>query len=68
MVPHSPPTAARGTSRSTPSLSFTAVTSAPTAERVTVAGTVERYVASSYAFTGSGAAQSVTYLAAFVRN
>jgi hypothetical protein len=49
-------------------ITFTAVTAAPTAERVTVAGTVERYVASSYAFTGAGSAQSVTYLAAFVRN
>lgn len=49
-------------------ITFTAVTSAPTAERVTVAGTVERYVASSYAFGGAGADQSVTFLAAFARN
>lgn len=49
-------------------LTFTAVTTAQTAERVTVAGNVERYVASSYAFTGAGTGQSVTYFCGFYRN
>lgn len=38
---------------------FTAVTAAGTAQRVTVAGTVNRYLAISWAFTG-GSAQTVT--------
>lgn len=49
-------------------VAFTAVTSAPTAERVTVAGDVERYVACDWAFEGAGADPSVTFMAGFVRN
>lgn len=49
-------------------ITFTAVTAAPTAERKTVAGTVNRYLAASWAFTGAGAGQSVTFLTGFKRN
>lgn len=40
----------------------------PRAERKTVAGTVNRYTASSYAFTGAGTGQSVKFMAGFHRN
>lgn len=49
-------------------IAFTAVTAAQTAERKTVTGTVNRYLAASYAFTGAGSGQSVTYMAGFKRN
>ncbi len=47
-------------------VSFTAVT-ARTAERKTVAGTIPRYLATSYAFSGSGTGQSVTYAVGVAR-
>lgn len=49
-------------------ITFTAVTAAPAAERKTVTGTVNRYVASSWAFTGAGTGQSVKFMAGFKRN
>lgn len=48
-------------------ITFTAVTAAPAAERKTVAGAVNRYTASSGAYTGAGAAQSVTAMIGFAR-
>lgn len=45
----------------------TAVTTDPIAERVAVAGTVERYTRFNYAFTGAGAGQSATVFAGFCR-
>lgn len=47
--------------------SFTAVTAAPDAERIVVAGTVERYLAVAWAFNGTGASPSVTFMAGFAR-
>jgi hypothetical protein len=49
-------------------LTFTAVTAAPAAERKTVAGTVNRHLASAWAFTGAGTAPSVTFMAGFARH
>lgn len=49
-------------------IAFTAVTSAPAGERKTVAGTVDRYLAMSWAFNGSGSGQSVTLMTGFGRN
>lgn len=49
-------------------ITFTAVTAAPAAQRSTVAGTVRRYLASSWAFTGAGAAQTVTFMVGMVRD
>lgn len=46
---------------------FTAVAAAPTAERIEVAGAVERYLAVSYDFTGAGSGASITFLAGFAR-
>jgi hypothetical protein len=48
-------------------VSFTVATAAPFAERKTVAGTVNRHLASSWAFTGAGAGQSVTAMVGFSR-
>jgi hypothetical protein len=48
-------------------VAMTAVT-AVGAERKTVAGTVNRYVAQSVAFTGAGSDPSLTYFAGFARN
>lgn len=48
-------------------ITFTNVTAAPAKERLTVAGTVNRYLASSYAFNGAGAGQSITWMAGFAR-
>lgn len=47
-------------------VSFTAVT-AVGAERVTVSGTVERYVSADWSWTGSGSSESATFLAGFYR-
>ncbi len=47
---------------------FTAVTAAPDSERKQITGTINRYVASSYVFNGSGSGQSVTFAAGVVRN
>lgn len=49
-------------------ITFTAVAAAPAAERATVVGDVERYVACSWAFTGAGADPSVTPFVGFKRN
>lgn len=48
-------------------LSFTAVTGAPTAERKTCAGTVNQYLATSHAWTGSGTGMTATYMVGFAR-
>ena len=48
-------------------LTFTNVT-ARTAERVTAAGRVDRYLASNWLFNGAGSGQSVTFLIGFHRN
>lgn len=48
-------------------VAFTNVT-AVGAERVTVAGTVERYLAVSYAFNGTGTSPSITFMVAVKRN
>lgn len=48
-------------------LSFVAVT-AVGAQKVAVAGTVNRYLAASHAFGGAGSGQSVTYFAGFARS
>lgn len=48
-------------------ITFTNVTSAPAAQSSVVAGTVNRYLAASYAFNGSPSGQSVTYMIAFAR-
>jgi hypothetical protein len=49
-------------------VTFTAVTAAPNGQRIAVAGTVNRYLASSYAFTGAGTGQSVTAFVGFARS
>lgn len=49
-------------------LAFTDVTAAPAAERVEVSGTVNRYIASEWAFEGTGTSPSATFMAGFVRN
>lgn len=46
----------------------TVVTAAPAAERVTVAGTVNRYTKGQYTFTGAGAGQSASIFIGFKRN
>jgi hypothetical protein len=48
-------------------LTMTAVTGAQTAEKKTVTGTVNRYVAASHVFNGAGAAHSATYVLGFAR-
>lgn len=48
-------------------VAFAAVTAAPAAERKTASGTVNRYLASSWAFTGAGAGQSATFMVGFAR-
>src|SRR3990170_994277 len=48
-------------------IAFTAITAAPTGERKTVAGTVNRHLASSWAYGGAGAGQSVTFVVGFAR-
>lgn len=48
--------------------SFTANTSAPAAQRLTISGTIRRYTACRWAFSGAGAGQSVTFMAGIVRN
>ncbi len=49
-------------------ITFTNVSSAQTGKRKAVAGTVERYLAMSWAFNGAGAAQSITPMVGFARN
>lgn len=48
-------------------LTFTVVTTAPSAQRVTVAGTVNQYLATSHAWTGSGSGMSATIMVGFCR-
>ena len=50
-------------------ISFAGITSTGVfAERLTVAGTVERYVASQWAIAGGGAGDDYTFMVGFVRN
>lgn len=51
-----------------PLITFTAITAAPAAERKTVTGTVNRYLAAEWAYTGSGSSQTATWFAGFARN
>lgn len=46
---------------------FTAVTSAPTAERITVSGTVDRYTRATLTWNGAGSSESVTLLVGIAR-
>lgn len=48
-------------------VTFASVTAKPTAERKTVAGTVNRHLAHSWLFNGAGGGQSVTYAVGFAR-
>lgn len=49
-------------------IAFTAVTSAPDAERKTVAGTVERYTLTEHEFTGgAGGSRTCTFATGFIR-
>ena len=48
-------------------ITFTAVTTANASEGIEVTGTINRYLASSYAFTGAGSGQSVTFMVGFAR-
>lgn len=48
-------------------ITFTVVTTAPTAERKTVAGTVNRHLASSWSWGGAGAGQSAKFFVGFAR-
>ena len=49
-------------------ITFTVVTTAPTAERITVAGTVNRYTLTRYTFNGAGSSQSITFAAGLGRS
>lgn len=49
-------------------VAFTTVTAAPTGQRVTVAGTVQRYLAVAWDFIGAGTSPSVTFTVGFKRN
>ncbi|MCH8902060.1 MAG: hypothetical protein IIC88_07145 [Chloroflexi bacterium] len=50
-------------------ITFTAITSAPAAERKTVAGNVERYTLTEHEFTGaSGGSRTAKFAAGFVRS
>lgn len=49
-------------------ITFTAATAARGAERKTVAGTVDRYTKATWAFTGSGSSESMTFMVGLVRN
>jgi hypothetical protein len=48
-------------------ITFTAVTAAQAAQRTTVAGTVERYLATSHAWTGAGSGMSANVMVGFAR-
>lgn len=48
-------------------ISFVVVTAAPNAQRLTVAGTVNRHLRATLAYTGAGAGQSITYMVGAVR-
>jgi len=49
-------------------IAFTAVTAAPADERKTVTGTVNRYVNTEWAFTGTGTGESASFITVFKRN
>ena len=49
-------------------ITFTAVTAAPAAQRLTVAGVVKRWTRTEGDFTGAGSGQSVRFMMGFVRN
>lgn len=49
-------------------LTFTAVAAAPTAERVTVAGTINRYTATSWLWGGAAGAPAFTFMIGLHRN
>lgn len=49
-------------------VTFSAVTAAPSAQRVAVAGTIDRYLAVTWAFTGTGSGESMSFLAGFGRD
>lgn len=49
-------------------ITFTALTTAIHAERITAAGTVNRWVRGQYTFTGAGSGQSAQVFIGFVRN
>ena len=48
-------------------VTFTNVSTAPTAERKTVAGTINRYTLTRHTFNGAGASQSITFAAGLGR-
>lgn len=48
-------------------IAFTAVDDAPLAERKSVSGTVEQYLATDWEFGGSGSDPSITFMAGFAR-
>lgn len=48
-------------------VTFGAVTAAPAAERLVVAGTVQRYLAAAWTFNGTGSGPSITFMAGFHR-
>lgn len=49
-------------------ITFTNVTAAPTGERKTVTGTVNRHLAQSWLFNGAGGAKSINYMIGFARS
>ena len=49
-------------------ITFAAVTAAPAAERLTVAGTVDQYTRATLAYNGAGADQTITYMVGVARN
>lgn len=49
-------------------VAFTDVSAAQTAQRMTVAGTVERYLAVSWEFNGTGTSPSISFIVGFKRN
>lgn len=49
-------------------ITFAVVAAAPAAERIEVAGTINRYLAHSWLFNGAGAGNSITYFVGFARN
>jgi hypothetical protein len=49
-------------------ITFTAVTASYTAQRIAVAGTVNRYLATSHAWTGAGSGMSADVMVGFCRS
>lgn len=47
---------------------FTDVAAAPSAQRIEIAGTVDRYLAVSWAFNGAGTSPSIEFMVGFKRN